>query len=70
MADWSEIASPEKNPLVYYTSAEVDVCLHRDAKQKEADDQMQHVWDFIGINIEGWVSNNEFETARENTKLI
>jgi hypothetical protein len=69
MAHWSKIA-PEKSLPVQYTSVEVDICLQRDAKQKEADDQIQHVRDYIGINSEGWVSNNKFETARENAKFI
>jgi len=31
---------------------------------------MQQVRDFIGMNIEGWVQNEEFESAREKAKLI
>lgn len=70
MAHWSEIVSPEDNPPVHYFLAEVEECLDRDAKQKNADEQMQQVRDFIGINIEGWVLNEEFESAREKAKLI
>jgi hypothetical protein len=28
------------------------------------------VRDFIGINIEGWVSNEEYETAKEKARII
>jgi len=70
VAHWSEIASAEETPPVHYTSAEVDECLGRDANQKKADEQMQQVRNFIGINIEGWVQNEEFERAREKARLI
>jgi hypothetical protein len=29
---------------------------------------MQKVRDFVGINIEGWVRNEEFEKAREKAR--
>jgi hypothetical protein len=70
MAHWPEIASPEDSPLVNYSPAEVEECLDRDAKQKDADDQMQQVRGYIGINIEGWVPNEEFESAREKAKIL
>jgi hypothetical protein len=70
MAHWPEISSSEDDPPVHYSPAEVEECLDRDAKQKDADDQMQQVRDAIGINIEGWVSNEEFESAREKAKFM
>lgn len=70
VAHWSEIASAEETPPVHYTSAEVEERLGRDANQKKADEQMQQVRDFIGINIEGWVQNEGFERAREKARLI
>jgi hypothetical protein len=70
IAHWSEIASLEESPPVHYTAVEVEECLDRDAKQKDADEQMQKVRDFIGIHIEGWVQNEEFESASENARLI
>jgi hypothetical protein len=39
LAQWSETASPEESPPVHYTAAEVEECLDRDAKQKDADEQ-------------------------------
>ena len=39
LAHWSEIASPDESPPVHYTAAEVEECLDRDAKQKDADEQ-------------------------------
>ena len=70
LAHWSDITSSEDSPPVHYTSAEVEECLGRDAKQKDADEQMQRVRDFIGINIEGWVHIEEYENAREKARLI
>lgn len=70
IAQWSEIASPEDDPPVRYSSTEVEECLDRDTKQKNVDEQMQHMRDFIGINIDGLVLNEEFESARERAKLI
>jgi hypothetical protein len=70
MAQWSEIASPEDNSPVRYSPAEVEECLDRHAKQNSVDEQMQHVRDFIGINIDGLVLNKEFESARERARLI
>jgi hypothetical protein len=49
IAHWSEIASPEDSPPVHYSPAEVEECLDRDAKQNNADEQMEQVRDFIGI---------------------
>lgn len=70
LAHWSEITSPEDNPLVHYSPAEIEECINRDVKQKNADEHMQQVRDFIGINIKGWVQNEEFESAREKAKLM
>lgn len=49
---------------------EIRNCLETDTEQKDADEKMQHVRDFIGINIEGWVSNEEFEDAKERVRII
>ena len=60
-AQWSELDSPENKPPVCYTPAEVDECLDRDARQTSVQQQLQHVRDFIGINIDGLVLNEEYE---------
>lgn len=70
MSEWSEIASPEDNCPVRYSPGEVEECLDRDAKQNSVNEQMQQVRDFIGINIDGLVLNEEFESARARAKLI
>ncbi|KAH9217729.1 serine/threonine protein kinase [Leptodontidium sp. 2 PMI_412] len=70
VAEWSEIASPEDNCPVRYSPAEVEECLDRDAKQNRVNEQMQQVRDFIGINIDGLVPNEEFESARARAELI
>jgi hypothetical protein len=69
LAHWPEI-SPGVKPPVHYPPAQVEECLARDVKQKNADEQMQEIRDFIGINIEGWVPNEEFENATEKARLI
>ncbi|KAE9368100.1 phosphotransferase family protein [Stipitochalara longipes BDJ] len=70
MEHWPEIASPEDSPPVNYSPAEVEDCLDRDAKQRDADDQMQALRDSIGVNIDGWLPNEEFESAREKANLM
>lgn len=67
---WAEIAPPGERSPVHYTVSEIEQCLGRDAKQKNADEQTQQVRDFIGINIEGWVQNEEFESAKEKATII
>lgn len=70
IAQWSEIASLEDSLPVHYSEAEVEECLDRDAKQKSVEEKVQQVRDFIGINIDGLVLNEEFESARERARLI
>ena len=61
---------PVESPPVNYSPAEVEECLDRNVKQKDADDQMQQVLNCIGTSIEGWVSNEEFESARDKAKIL
>ncbi|TAQ84138.1 hypothetical protein B7494_g7538 [Chlorociboria aeruginascens] len=60
----------EDNPPICYSPAEVEECLDRDAKQNGINERMQEVRDFIGINIDGLVLNEEFESAKERARLI
>ncbi|KAK0111225.1 hypothetical protein ONS95_001600 [Cadophora gregata] len=70
VAQWSDIASPEDNCPVHYSPVEVQECLDRDAKQNRVNEQMQHIRDFIGLNIDGLVLNEDFESARARAKLM
>jgi hypothetical protein len=70
LAHWSEFCSSEDRPPVQYSQAEVEACLARDTKQMNADEQMQEIRNFIGIDIEGWVQNENFENAKEKARLI
>ena len=70
MAQWFEIDSPEKDPPIRFSPAEVEECLNRDTRQTRVHEQMQYVRGFIGINIDGLVLNEEYEGARERAKLI
>lgn len=57
-------------PEEEYSSAEAKECLERDAKQGKADEKMQHVRGFTGIDIEGWVPDGEFGGAKEKANII
>lgn len=70
IAQWFEIDSPEKDPPVRYSPAEVEECLDRDTRQTRVHEEMQHVRDFIRVNIDGLVLNEEYEGVRERAKLI
>lgn len=70
VSQWPEIAPPGHDPPVYYSPAEIEECLDRDAKQRKVDEQMQQLRDSIGINIDGLVLNEEYEGARERAGLI
>lgn len=63
MEHWSEIRPGEAPPIQYF-EAEHQECLERDSKQKDADEQMQQVREAIGVDVEGWVPNDEFEIAK------
>ncbi|CZT50286.1 uncharacterized protein RSE6_11239 [Rhynchosporium secalis] len=69
IGEWSAIASEDNCPISY-SPAEVEECLDRDAKQNRVNEQLQHVRDFIGINIDGLVMSEEFESARAKAELI
>jgi hypothetical protein len=57
---WPEVIPTGEAPPVQYSEAELQECLNRDATQKDADEQMQQVREAIGVDIEGWVPNDEF----------
>lgn len=70
---WPKIATSAMRTSEYpikYSEAEVKECLEIDSEQKTADAQMQRVRDFIGINIDGWVSNECYDEAREKERLV
>lgn len=70
IAHWSEISSSADKPPIKYSQAEVEECLDRAAKQQNIDEQMQGLRDCIGVNIDGLVVKEEFESAQERAKLI
>jgi hypothetical protein len=70
---WPEIATPAMKDAAFpitYSDSEVAACLDIDAKQKDADAQMQRIRDFIGVNIDGWVPTECYELAREKEQYI
>ena len=67
---WPEIRAPGEAPPIRYSEAELRQCLERDAKQKDADEQMHQVREAIGVDVEGWVPNDEFESAKARAEVM
>ncbi|KFZ20633.1 hypothetical protein V502_03115 [Pseudogymnoascus sp. VKM F-4520 (FW-2644)] len=67
---WPEIRVAGEAPPVQYSEAELQECLERDAKQRDADEQMHQVREAIGVDVEGWVPNNEFESAKARAGVM
>ncbi|KFY06994.1 hypothetical protein V492_07551 [Pseudogymnoascus sp. VKM F-4246] len=67
---WPEIRAAGGGPPIQYSEAERQDCLAGDAKQKNADEQMQQVREAIGVNIEGWVPSDEFESAKARAETM
>lgn len=70
---WRDIATSAMKEVgfpVEYPDADITDCLDIDAKQKNADAQMQRLRDFIGVNIDGWVPMECYEEAREKERYI
>lgn len=58
------------SPPISYSESDITSCLDRDSKQKAADAQMQQIRDFIGVNIDGWLPLDSFDTAKEKSKIL
>ena len=72
MANWDEIVdSPKDTPPLElsFSAKEKDECLERAAKQDRSYATMQAVRNAIGMSVDGWVSNTEFEAAKERARL-
>ncbi|KFX94634.1 hypothetical protein V490_04281 [Pseudogymnoascus sp. VKM F-3557] len=67
---WPEIRPTAEAPPVQYSEGEHQERLNRDTKQKDADEQMQQVREAIGVDIEGWVPNNRFESAKARAEAM
>ncbi|KFY97733.1 hypothetical protein V500_01942 [Pseudogymnoascus sp. VKM F-4518 (FW-2643)] len=67
---WPEIRAAGEALPIQYSEAELRECLERDTKQKDADEQMHQVRKAIGVDIEGWVPNDEFESARARAEVM
>lgn len=57
-------------PTVTYPDRVVRDILALDARQREADVAMDQMRDVLGIDILGWVPNDEYETAKEKAREI
>jgi hypothetical protein len=70
---WSDIATSTMKEAAFpvkYSDSEGVACLDINAKQIDADAQMQRIRDFIGVNIDGWVPIDGYEHAREKEQYI
>ncbi|KAF7506025.1 hypothetical protein GJ744_012272 [Endocarpon pusillum] len=55
---------------VHYSEEEIKECLRRHEKQLEIDQGMQGMRNFVGVNPEGWVDNDEYEEAKKKAADI
>ncbi|OJD22272.1 hypothetical protein ACJ73_06381 [Blastomyces percursus] len=70
---WPGIATSAMKQAVFpanYSEVQVAECLDIDAKQKNADAQMQQLRDFFGVNIDGWVPAELYDQARDKERNI
>lgn len=67
-ADFDEDGLPP--PPIGYSETDITSCLDRDSKQKSADAQMEQIRGFIGVNIDGWVPLDTFDTAKEKSNIL
>ncbi|TVY91146.1 Altered inheritance of mitochondria protein, mitochondrial [Lachnellula willkommii] len=70
LQQWPEIVPRGNKPPVQYSAEETKECLERYGKQNEADEQVQKMRDFIGVNIDGWLPNDGFEEAKEKAEYM
>jgi Phosphotransferase enzyme family len=55
---------------INYSEDEVKECLALAAQQKELDKSMQVMHDRIGVSVDGWVSNDEYEATKQRADEI
>ncbi|KAH8732353.1 phosphotransferase family protein [Phaeosphaeriaceae sp. PMI808] len=70
---WPDIATSVMKRVDFpakYSESEATECLGIDAKQKNVDEQMQRLRDFIGINIEGWVPTELYDEAKKKEQYV
>ena len=71
--NWSSITASDSRPNhdskspcpVVFSEAEVEDCLHLNAAQIEADEQLQACRDAIGIGPEGWVPLDQYDEVKQ-----
>ena len=59
-----------KTPALTYPDSVVRDTLALDARQKEADIAMDQMRNFLGVDILGWVPNDEYEAAKGMAREI
>jgi serine/threonine protein kinase len=71
--NWSKIRSTklsEPDCPISYSEQEVEECLYMDAAQKKAAGNVGALQDFLGVQIDGWVPNEAYETIKETAENI
>ena len=64
----SRTASPA--PPVKYSDTVVEEILALDERQKEAYSDMETMRDMLGVDIQGWVPNDQYEFTMENVRRV
>lgn len=69
--NWPSVRSKKavKCPI-NYSEDEIKECLALVAKQKEFDESMQVMHDRVGVSVDGWVSNDEYEATKQRAHEI
>lgn len=72
--NWSVLTTSNNNspPIcsIDFSDEEVAKCLSMESEQYHIDVQMEKVRDRIGVNIDGWTSNERYEDALEENKSV
>ncbi|GAB7348942.1 hypothetical protein MBLNU459_g7628t1 [Dothideomycetes sp. NU459] len=68
---WDEMKSSKSEHEsfpIHYSDEDIEQCLTIDKKQEDADEVMQTLRDHFPTNIDGWVSSDLFEEAKERAQ--
>ncbi|PLN86244.1 protein kinase-like protein [Aspergillus taichungensis] len=74
---WPDFLAPDSSlpgktttPPIQYSAETINDTLALHAQHQEADDAMQHMRRILGVDIMGWVPNEEYHAAREKAREI
>lgn len=61
--NWSELVQDSTSCPITFRDEEVEECFKNEAFQEEADKQLSGLRDALGISIDGWTSNERYDSA-------